>query len=46
MPQSPWNLMHEKGQAAMMEPTFLTVGLTFPFCDFRQDAYRFPRDPS
>ena len=26
MPQSPWNLMHEKGQAAMMEPTFLTVG--------------------
>jgi len=26
MPQSPWNLMQEKGQAAMMEPTFLTVG--------------------
>ena len=26
MPQSPWNLMHEKGQGVMMEPTFLTVG--------------------
>ena len=22
------------------------IHLTFPFCDFRQDAYRFPRDPS
>ena len=26
MQQSPGNLRHEKGQAAMMEPTFLTVG--------------------
>jgi hypothetical protein len=26
MQQSLWNLMHEKGQAAMMETTFLKVG--------------------
>jgi hypothetical protein len=40
MPPSPWNLMQEKGQTAMMETTFLTVGTRLSLSRFLSGMMR------